>query len=332
MATAFDVAWAVLKGMGDNLWEETQNPQTSLDVFSAQCEQCGKSVDKDELEGGACDGCNHGEEQPPQMGSAIASRVSDLDAHQSEMFDEEGNLVDFANHPLNVLQMKRGEAPTSLGQPLPSVAQAKEGNVKRVGVSRKKPKVTVAPGAKKKVGVSRKGIDYSQFGKVPWTNPRTGETIMVNRVQNPEASERSPKFVPVVREKRTEPKLSEFARAKIEEEAGIDDAARARKQKAIDNQMKDAKEARVVETSVKGKGTETVDNTQMERSGWLSTKPCIHCNTDFKDYSQNSTACHPCRNAMAKDRLPERLHRLKFVQSGKNKGQLSNHPINAKKE
>ncbi len=111
MATAFDVAWAVLK-------------EESSDIFSAQCEKCGKTVgDRDELEGGACDGCNH----PPQLGSAVASKVNDLNAHQNEMFDEAGNLVSFANHPLNVLQTERGEVPTSLGQPLPSVARAKEG-------------------------------------------------------------------------------------------------------------------------------------------------------------------------------------------------------------
>jgi len=112
----------------------------------------------------------------------------------------------------------------------------------------------------------------------------------------------------------------------------MDDADKARRQKAIDNQLMDAKEKRVIETSVKGKGTETLPTTQSagktQKDHWLSTKPCSHCNIDFRDFNQRSTACQMCRNAMAKNKLPERLHRLKFDKDGN----LSNHPINAKKE
>ena len=108
----------------------------------------------------------------------------------------------------------------------------------------------------------------------------------------------------------------------------MDDADKARRQTAIQNQLMDAKEKRGIETSVKGKGTETLPNTQMQRDHWLSTKPCAHCNMDFKDFNQRSTACQMCRNAKAKNRLPERLHNLKFDKDGNR----SNHPINSMEE
>lgn len=185
------------------------------------------------------------------------------------------------------------------------------------------------------VGVSPKKESKVAPEKIPWTDPRTGETRMVERVQNIKPADRAPKFVPVKRgtkddsgnwrTKKVEPKESEFARAKrLEAEQGLSEAEKERRTKIVEGNIKDLTENRIIEM-----GGSTGETSPVEvgvKHHWLSPKPCELCNSTFKDYTKGKQPnCKPCTAAAKKGdkALKQRLEKLR-----KNPG----HPINVKKE
>ena len=186
---------------------------------------------------------------------------------------------------------------------------------------------TLGPG----IGVAKPKAK-EEVERVPYTDPRTGKTRMVDKVQNVSPKERAPKFVPMKRgakddsgnwrTKKVEPRLSQFARAKEEEaEQGLSEAERQRRTEIVEGNIKDLTERRIIDT-----GGATGETSPVEvgvKDHWLSPKPCELCGSTFKDYTKGKQpTCKPCTAAAKKGdkAINQRLEKLR-----KN----PNHPIHS---
>ena len=302
MSDAFSLAWAFLKQDDEEEEEEEQRQPTLFDY--GQTAPAGESVfTAEQLEQGTV-------KPKIQMPQPLASIPKQFGGEVAEsLFDEDGNLK------------------------LPDPTAAAPEQVKPVAVT---PKTT----GKKKI-VRPKAVGVSppkakvEVEKVPWTDPKTGETRMVDRVQNIKAAERAPKFVPVKRgtkdesgnwrTKKVEPRLSQFAQANLQEaKEGLSEEEKGRRERIVEANLSDIVDDRIIETG--GSTGETSPKLPGQRDHWMSPKPCEHCNRNFTDYTQGRmSACNPCATAAKKGpkNLEQRLTRL-----AKN----PNHPVNLKKK
>lgn len=184
----------------------------------------------------------------------------------------------------------------------------------------------LAPG----VGVARPKV-AEKVERVPYTDPRTGKTRMVDKVQNIPKEDRTPDVVPKrsvkdeagnYRNVKTQPFESEFARAKrLEAEKELSEQEKARRTAIVEGDLKDIKDNRIINTG--GATGEKSDVKVGVKNHWLSPKPCELCGSTFKDYTKGKqTTCAPCTAAAKKGdkALNQRLDKLR-----KN----PNHPINS---
>ena len=218
---------------------------------------------------------------PPAFGGEVAE----------QMFDADGNLI------------------------MPAPKAAAPETVKPVAVRQ----ATLAPG----VGVAKP--------KKPETEKVMFQGRLVDKVQNIPAADRAPKYVPEKRSEKdaagnyrnvkTEPRESEFARAKRKEaEEGLSEGEQKRRTEIVEGNLKDLTEGRIIET-----GGSTGEKSPVKvgvKDHWLSPQPCRLCGSAFKDYTKGKqTTCAPCTAATKKGEkaLKQRLDKLR-----KN----PNHPIN----
>ena len=257
---------------------------------------------------------------------------------EEEEQTQQMSLLDFNKKPA---QPKQGAAPNIVIPPafggqvaenlfdadgnliMPEPTAAAPETVQPVAVKQAK----LAPG----VGVAKPKAK-EQVERVPYTDPRTGKTRMVDKVQRIAREDMTPVVVPkrsvrdpstgVYRNVKTEPKESPFARAKREEaEKGLSREEEARRTAIVEGDLKDLTDSRIINT-----GGATGEKSRVkvgEKHHWLSPQPCQLCGSTFKDYTKGKQkTCTPCRAAAKKGdkALNQRLEKLR-----KN----PNHPINS---